>query len=496
MPNLPIARDLKQFLALLEARGDLVRVNQPVSVVHEITEIHRRVLEKDGPALLFERPTDQEGREYSIPLVTNVFGTVDRVALALGCTVDGLDGLGQNLAALNRPKPPESFDDAVAKIPLARAALTMGIRPATWPRGRHKVLRGNDIDLSLLPIQWCWSGEPAPLITWPLVITRDPHDASDINVGVYRMQVVSADSLIVRWLGNRGGARHFRAWQALGENMPIAIVVGADPAVMLSAVMPIPDGMNELRFSGLLRRRRCGVMKGKTQDLPIPQSAEIVLEGRVSISEELDEGPFGDHTGYYNSVARFPKVVLSSMALPEKPIYMSTFTGRPPDEPSRIGVALNALFVPLIKTSFPEIEDLWLPPEACSYRAMIVSVKKRYAGQARRVMMGLWSVLPQFSYCKLMVVVDDDIDVRSWEDVIWAISTRFEAPRDLFLTENTPMDYLDFSTARQGLGTKVGFDATNKIGSETDREWGKPLKMSESVRKRVDDIWMDLGIPR
>ncbi|WP_116652597.1 UbiD family decarboxylase [Pelagibacterium sediminicola] len=492
--SVPGCANLGAFVDLLERRGRLRRVTAPVSVVHEITEIHRRVLAREGPALLFERPVDAEGRPYGMPLLANLFGTEERIAWGMGLEPADLSRFGTFLADLRQPSVPRSLSQAMEKAPLVGAALTMRASRMRNAPVHQRILIGEAIDLGLLPVQWCWPGEPAPLITWPLVITRAPDDPADINVGVYRMQVLGRDRLIVRWLANRGGARHYRLWQARGEDMPIAIAIGADPATILAAVMPLPDGLSELAFSGLLRGARTPLTRGRTVDLPVPAEAEIVLEGRVSATETAPEGPYGDHTGYYNSVEPFPVVTLDAITMRKNPVYLSTYTGRPPDEPSRLGEALNALFVPLVRRQFPEIVDLWLPPEACSYRMMVVSIDKRYPGQARRVMMGLWSMLPQFSYCKLIVAVDPDIDVRQWPDVIWALSTRFEAPRDLIVIENTPMDYLDFASAEAGLGSKMGLDATTKIGPETSRVWGTPLAMSDEVTARVDTLWAELGL--
>jgi 4-hydroxy-3-polyprenylbenzoate decarboxylase len=453
------------------------------------------VLAQEGPALLFERPVDAEGNIQPIPLLANLFGTRERIEWGLGLETGGLPRLATFLADLRDPRPPRSLRDAWGKLPHLKAALSMNPRAVRRPPCQEIVRRGEDIDLGRLPIQTCWPGEPDPLVTWPLVITASPDDPSDINVGIYRMQRLGRNRLIMRWLAHRGGARHHRLWQARGLDMPVAVVIGADPATILSAVMPLPDGMSELAFAGVLAGRRQETASGLTVPLPLPASAEIVLEGMVSASETADEGPYGDHTGYYNAVEPFPVMTLSAITMRKNPLYLSTYTGRPPDEPSRLGEAMNELFVPLVKRQFPEIRDLWLPPEACSYRAMVVSIDKRYPGQARRVMMGLWSMLPQFSYTKLIIAVDGDIDVRSWPDVIWALSTRFDASRDLMVVENTPIDYLDFASPKSGLGGKLGLDATTKIGTETEREWGRVLAMTPDVTARVDELWacLDLG---
>jgi 4-hydroxy-3-polyprenylbenzoate decarboxylase len=481
--------DLGSFLDRLERRGLLRRVTEPISVVHEITEFHRRVLEQGGPALLFERAITADGQPAEMPLVVNLFGTRERIALGLGLEPSELPEFGEMLAFLRQPEGPATMRAALGRFPAVKAALSMGTRRVARPPVQRRVWRGEAVDLGRLPVQWCWPGEPAPLITWPLVITRAPDDPADINVGVYRMQVLGKDRLLVRWLSNRGGARHHRLWQARGLDMPIAIAIGADPATILAAVMPLPDGMSELAFAGALRGGKTRVGAGVTVDLPVPADAEIVLEGTVSSTRTEPEGPFGDHTGYYNSVEPFPVVQLSAITSRDRPVYLSTFTGRPPDEPSVLAETMTELFLPIVRRQFPEIRDLWLPPAACSYRAMVVSIDKRYPGQARRVMLGMWSVLPQFSYTKLIIVVDPDIDVRNWSDVIWAISTRFDASRDLLRLDDTPIDYLDFASPRAGLGGKLGLDATNKIGPESDREWGRVLTMPHNVVQRVDDLW-------
>lgn len=494
-PHPPCRYDgLQQFVAELERRGRLARISRPVSLVHEITEIHRRVLAEGGPALLFERPVNAEGVVVGMPLLANLFGTRERIEWGFGIPAGEISALASLLGELREPRPPASFSDAFAKMPVLRSAFALGLRRVARAECQDIIWRGEDIDLSRLPIQWCWPGEPAPLVTWPLVITRSPDNPDDVNVGVYRMQVLGRDRLIMRWLAHRGGAKHHRQWQARGEDMPVAVVVGADPQTTLSAVMPLPDGMSELSFAGVLKRRRSRVVRALTQPVDVPATAEIVLEGTVSARETAEEGPYGDHTGYYNSVERFPVMRLTAITTRRSPVYLSTFTGRPPDEPSVLGEAMNALFVPLVKKQFPEIVDLWLPPEACSYRAIVVSIDKRYPGQARRVMLGLWSMLPQFSYTKLIIAVDPDIAVGSWRDVIWALSTRFDASRDLVVLTDTPIDYLDFASPKPGLGGKLGLDATRKIGPETDREWGRVLGISPDVTARVDAMWSELGL--
>ena len=497
--SLPPFADLRAFIAHLERSGRLMRISEPVSLVHEMTEVHRRVLRAGGPALLFERAVMADGRTSVIPVLVNLFGTCERVAMGLGVAPDELDALAESLAWLRQPEAPDGFRDAFRRWPLLRAALATRSVAARSAPVQEIVHEGDGVDLSTLPVQTCWPGEPAPLITWPLVVTSPPGDDTPAraNIGVYRLQVLGRDRLIVRWLANRGGARHHALWRARGEAMPIAIAIGADPALMLAAAMPIPEAMSELAFSGLLRGRSTRVARGITVPLPVPADAEIVIEGMVSPEETAPEGPYGDHTGYYNAVEPFPVMQVTAITHRRAPIYVSTYTGRPPDEPSVIGEVFTRLLVPLLRKQFPEIEDFHLPPEACSYRMAVVSIRKRYAGQARRLMLGLWSALPQFTLTKMIVVVDPDIDVRSWEDVIWAISTRADPVRDLVAITDTPIDYLDFASPKPGLGGKLGIDATNKIGPETEREWGRVLAMSPEVVQRVDAIWDRLtGAPR
>ncbi|MFZ1427271.1 MAG: UbiD family decarboxylase [Geminicoccaceae bacterium] len=484
---------LREFMAHLEARGRLVRVREPVSAVLEITEIHTRLLAEQGPAVLFE---NVEG--HRMPVLTNLFGTVERVAWGMSREPQQLQELGETLAFFKQPQPPESFGQAMELLPLVKVALSM--KPKTVGRAacQEIVLKGEDIDLGQLPIQTCWPGEPAPLITWPLVVTKGPTTAREdsFNLGIYRMQVLGRDRTLMRWLKHRGGAQHHRRWaQNRRDPLPAAAVLGADPGVTLAAVTPVPDTMSEYQFAGLLRGRRVELVDCVTVPLKVPASAEIVLEGHVSLDEHGPEGPYGDHTGYYNSVEPFPVFTISAITMRRDPIYLSTFTGRPPDEPSVLGEALNDVFVPLIRQQFPEIVDFWLPPEGCSYRVAVVSIKKAYPGHARRIMMGVWSYLRQFMYTKFVIVVDDDIDCRKWDDVIWAISTRVDPGRDLMVTENTPIDYLDFASPESGLGGKLGIDATDKWPGETRREWGQKLKMADEVVEKVTGKWTRYGLP-
>jgi 4-hydroxy-3-polyprenylbenzoate decarboxylase len=495
--SLPPFRSLRDFAGHLEASGRLARVREPVSIVHDMTEIHRRVLAAGGPALLFERPLGADGTAFGMPVLVNLFGTVERVAWGLGIEPRDLPALGEMLAELREPRPPQGLGEAWRKLPLARAAMAMGTRLVNGAAVQRHVVTGAAIDLGRLPVQTHWPGEPAPLITWPLVVTRPPESAEggQDNVGVYRMQVLGPDRAIIRWLAHRGGAKHHHQWRRLGRDMPVAVVIGADPATILSAVLPLPETLSELRFAGLLRGERLPLTPCVSVPLAVPAEAEIVIEGHVGVDETAPEGPYGDHTGYYNAVEEFPVLRVSAITYRKDPVYLSTYTGRPPDEPSRIGEALNALFLPVARRQFPEIVDLWLPPEACSYRIAVASIAKRYPGQARRLMLGLWSMLPQFSYTKLLILVDEDIDVRDWADVMWAVSTRSDPSRDLVTLSDTPIDYLDFASPKPGLGGKLGIDATRKIGPETERAWGEVLAMDPAVVARVDGLWSKLGLP-
>jgi 4-hydroxy-3-polyprenylbenzoate decarboxylase len=498
-------RSLREFMAKLEAAGELVRVAEPVSTVLEITEIQRRLLATGGPAVLFETPIRADGEVSSIPALANLFGTVKRVAM--GVTLEGrprstaadLREVGELLAFLRAPEPPRGLKDALGMLPLAQTVMAM--RPQVQKRAavQQVVLKGSDIDLTRLPIQTCWPGEPAPLITWPLVVTKGPSTSreDDYNLGIYRMQVIGKDRTIMRWLAHRGGAQHHRRWKAEGrrEPLPACAVIGADPGTILAAVTPVPDTLSEYQFAGLLRGAKVELVPAKTVPLMVPANAEIVIEGHVLLDEYADEGPYGDHTGYYNSVERFPVFQVSAITMRKDPIYLTTFTGRPPDEPSVLGEALNEVFIPLLRQQFPEIVDFWLPPEGCSYRIAVVSMKKAYAGHAKRVMMGVWSYLRQFMYTKWVIVVDDDIDARDWKDVMWAISTRMDPARDVTIVENTPIDYLDFASPESGLGSKIGLDATNKWPPETKREWGEKLGMDKAVVEAVTEKWARLGLP-
>lgn len=484
-------KDLRDFITQLEERGDLVRVRKPVSPKLEMTEIGDRVLRRRGPALLFENP---EGYEW--PVLANLFGTPERVALGMGAeSTEALHEIGKLLAFLKEPDPPKGLRDAWEKLPIFRRVMSMAPKTVRNAACRQNERSGDDVDLSLLPVQTCWPGDAGPLITWPLVITRGPEKERQ-NMGIYRQQVIGRNRLIMRWLSHRGGALDFQAWQQArpGEPFPIAVALGADPATMLAAVTPVPDTLSEHAFAGLLRGHRTELTPAGLHDLQIPASAEIVLEGFIYPDDTAPEGPFGDHTGYYNEVETFPVFTVERMTWRDNPIYHSTYTGRPPDEPAILGVALNEVFVPILRKQFPEITDFYLPPEGCSYRMAVVTMKKQYPGHAKRVMMGVWSFLRQFMYTKFVVVTDDDVDARNWEDVIWAITTRMDPARDTVMVENTPIDYLDFASPEPGLGSKMGLDATAKWPGETHREWGRPIRMSDEVKSRVDLIWPELGI--
>jgi len=487
----PIYRCLEDFRVALEASNQLCRISAPISTNLEVTELHRRVIARGGPALLLEQAIKADGDASKLPLITNLFGTVRRVAMAIGGEDrEDLIELGRLLVELRQPKPPAGLRDALRKWPLARAALTSRPEMVSRPACQAAIWRNRDIDLGRLPVQTCWPGEPAPLITWPIVITRPPGpvEAASHNWGIYRMQVTGPDSAIVRWLAHRGGAKHFREWQARGEPMPIAVAIGADPATLLAAVTPVPETLSEANFAGLLRGERTRLAKAVTVPLLVPAEAEIVLEGTVTPGDVALEGPYGDHTGYYNAAETYPVMRLSAITTRDNPMYLTTFTGRAPDEPAVLSEALNDVFLPLVQQQFPEVVDCWLPPEAASYRIAVVAISKRYPGHARRMMLGLWSMLPQFSYTKLVIVVDDDIDARSWSDVMWAVSTRSDPSRDLVVVSDTPIDVLDFASPAPGLGGKLGIDATRKIDAETTRTWGERLDMAPGVVARIDAL--------
>jgi len=489
---------LRDFMAHLDEKKALVRVTAPVSPDLEITEIHTRLLAEHGPAVLFENVIRADGTRYGMPVLTNLFGTVERVAWGMNREPHELRQIGETLAFLKQPEPPGGWREAIELFPLLRTVLQMKPRSVSSAPCQEIVLTGNDIDLGQLPIQGCWPGEPAPLITWPLIVTKGPGDKreDDFNLGIYRMQVTGRDTTLMRWLAHRGGAQHHRRWrEERSEPLPVAAVIGADPGTILAAVTPVPDTLSEYQFAGLLRGKKLDLVDCKTVPLKVPAQAEIVLEGHVSLEDYGDEGPYGDHTGYYNSVERFPVFRISAITMRRDPIYLTTFTGRPPDEPSVLGEALNEVFIPLLQQQFPEIVDFWLPPEGCSYRIAVVSMKKAYPGHAKRVMMGVWSFLRQFVYTKFVIVVDEDIDARDWKDVMWAVSTRMDPARDITVIENTPIDYLDFASPEPGLGGKIGLDATNKIYPETKREWGRELRMREDVVEAVTKKWPSLGLP-
>ena len=485
--------DLRDFINQLEAMGELKRISLEVDPNLEVTEICDRTLRAGGPALLFERV---KGSDY--PLLGNLFGTPRRVALGMGETsVEALREVGRLLAMLKEPEPPKGMKDAWTKLPVFRKVLDMAPKEVKRPPCQATVIEQEQIDLDQLPVQTCWPEDAGPLITWGLVVTRGPEKKRQ-NLGIYRMQVIGRNRVIMRWLSHRGGALDFRDWQQHhpGEPFPVSVALGADPATILAAVTPVPDTLSEYAFAGLLRGSRTEVARCLGNDLQVPASAEFVLEGHIHPDDMAPEGPFGDHTGYYNEVDRFPVFTLDRITQRHDPIYHSTYTGRPPDEPAILGVALNEVFVPILQKQFPEIVDFYLPPEGCSYRMAVVSMKKQYPGHAKRVMLGIWSFLRQFMYTKFVIVTDDDVNVRDWNDVIWAMTTRMDPSRDTTLIENTPIDYLDFASPVSGLGSKVGFDATNKWPGETDREWGRPIRMSDSVKARIDEIWEQLGIDR
>ena len=489
-------KDLRDFISQLEKIGQLKRITTPISTHLAMTEISDRTLRAKGPALLFENAVDENGAAYNVPVLTNLFGTAERVALAMGQNdVAALREVGKLLAMLKEPEPPTGLRDALGKIPVYKQVLNMPTKMIKKALCQQVVLSGDEVDLSKIPIQTCWPGDVAPLITWGLTITKGPHKERQ-NLGIYRQQVLCKNKVIMRWLSHRGGALDFQEFKKSnpGEKYPVSVALGADPATILGAVTPVPDSLSEYAFAGLLRGAKTEVTKSVSNDLEVPASAEIILEGYLDPDETAPEGPFGDHTGYYNEVDDFPVFTVTHITMRKDPIYHSTYTGRPPDEPAILGVALNEVFVPILQKQFPEIQDFYLPPEGCSYRLAVVTIKKQYAGHAKRVMMGVWSFLRQFMYTKFVIVCDDDVNARSWEDVIWAMTTRMDPSRDTVLIENTPIDYLDFASPVSGLGSKMGLDATNKWPGETNREWGEPIVMDATVKQQVDEMWDSLNI--
>ena len=484
-------KDLRDFLAKLESQGELKRITTEIDPHLEMTEICDRVLKAGGPAILFENP-----KGHNIPVLGNLFGTPRRVAMGMGQeSVSALREVGELLAALKEPEPPKGFKDAWDKFPVLKQVLNMAPKVVSSAPCQEIVWEGKDVDLGRLPIQTCWPGDAGPLITWGLTVTRGPHKVRQ-NLGIYRQQVIAPNKIIMRWLAHRGGALDFRDFCLAhpGQPYPVAVALGADPATILGAVTPVPDSLSEYQFSGLLRGAKTEIISCLSHDLQVPASAEIVLEGFIQAGETALEGPFGDHTGYYNEQETFPVFTIDRITMRRNPIFHSTYTGKPPDEPAILGVALNEVFVPLLRKQFPEITDFYLPPEGCSYRMAVVSMKKQYAGHAKRVMFGIWSFLRQFMYTKFIIVTDDDVNIRDWKEVIWAVTTRVDPARDTLIVENTPIDYLDFASPVSGLGGKMGLDATNKWPGETTREWGTPIVMDPAVKARVDEIWKELSI--
>ena len=500
-------RDLREFIAQLEAAGEMRRVAQVVDPRLEMTELCDRVLKAGGPALLFLHPRGDLRAPSGAPIAVlgNLFGTPERVARAMGADGAGwresLREVGRLLAFLKEPEPPKGLKDAWKTTrPLVLKVMDMAPKIRSSAPCQDVVWEGGDVDLGRLPVQTCWPGDAGPLITWGLVVTKGPHKKRQ-NLGIYRQQVIARDKVIMRWLSTRGGALDFRdhALAHPGTPFPVAVALGADPATILGAVTPVPDTLSEYQFAGLLRGARTEIVKCVTHDLQVPAAAEIVLEGHLRPDaadptgyETAAEGPFGDHTGYYNEVERFPVLTIERITLRRDPIYHSTYTGKPPDEPAMLGVALNEVFVPLLQKQYPEIADFYLPPEGCSYRLAVVALKKQYPGHAKRVMFGVWSFLRQFMYTKMIIVTDDDVDIRDWKDVVWALTTRVDPARDLTVVDRTPIDYLDFASPVAGLGGKLGIDATNKWPGETTREWGRPIAMDAAVKARIDALYREL----
>ncbi|WP_298441099.1 4-hydroxy-3-polyprenylbenzoate decarboxylase [uncultured Ferrimonas sp.] len=484
-------RDLRSFVDHLEQAGELKRIRTEVDPHLEMTEICDRILRAGGPAILFENP-----KGHTMPVLANLFGTPKRVAMALGHEdPKALRQVGELLAFLKEPEPPSGFKDAIAKVPMFKQALNMPPKEVKKPKCQEIIWQGDEVDLTKLPVQHCWPGDVAPLVSWGLTITKGPNQKRQ-NLGIYRQQLLNKNQLIMRWLAHRGGAIDYQEFQKQhpGERYPVVVALGADPVTILGAVTPVPDSMSEYAFAGLLRGERTEVAKALTCDLQVPATAEIILEGYLEPGLEAPEGPYGDHTGYYNEVETFPILTVTHLSMRRDAIYHSTYTGRPPDEPAMLGVALNEVFVPILKKQYPEIEDFYLPPEGCSYRMAVITIKKQYPGHAKRVMMGAWSFLRQFMYTKFIIICDDDVNARDWNDVIWAMTTRMDPARDTMMVENTPIDYLDFASPVAGLGSKIGMDATNKWPGETDREWGEPIVMDDETKAKVDARWAEYGL--
>ena len=483
--------NFRDFLDYLEQQGELKRISYPVNPHLEMTEIADRVLRSQGPALLFENPIG-----YKIPVLCNLFGTAKRVAMAMGREeTTELREIGELLAFLREPEPPKGMRQFFNVLPKYKQVLNMPVKHRSSAPCQELIFKDDEVDLTQLPIMHCWPGDVAPLVTWGLTVTKGPHKERQ-NIGVYRLQLLGKNKLIMRWLSHRGGALDFAEWQKShpNENFPVSIAIGADPATILSAVTPVPDTLSEYAFAGLLRNSRTEVVKSLSNELEVPATAEIILEGYIDPNELAAEGPYGDHTGYYNEVEKFAVFTVTHLTRRKDAIYHSTYTGRPPDEPAVMGLALNEVFIPILQKQFPEIVDFYLPPEGCSYRIAIVTIKKQYPGHAKRVMMGIWSYLRQFMYTKFIIVCDDDINARDWKDVMWAISTRMDPHRDTTFVDNTPIDYLDFASPVSGLGSKMGLDATNKWQGETNREWGSIITKDEKVVAHIDKIWQELGL--
>jgi 4-hydroxy-3-polyprenylbenzoate decarboxylase len=483
-----IFKDMRKFLELLEGKGLLKRVREEVDPNLEASEIMNRLVKKGGPAVIFDNV-----KGHNIPIVANLFGTEERVAMGLGIKEEELGNIGRFLAYLQRPEPPEGIWQTVKSIPFFGKMLTLGPKTVRSGPSQDIIIKEDDVDISDLPIIKCWPDDTAPLITWPLVITQGP-DGGPINVGVYRMQYIDGRRCIMRWLRHRGGAQHQRLWQEKGKPMPVAVAIGCEPANIIAAVTPVPENMSEFHFAGLLRKKAVELVDCITIPLKVPSTAEIVLEGEVRHDDTMMEGPFGDHTGYYNTPEPFPVFHIKCMTHRKDPLYLTTITGRPPKEDAVIGMALNKIFLPTLQLQFPEVVDFSLPMEAVSYRIAVVSIKKEYPGHAKRIMMGIWGMMKQFLYVKYIIVVDDDIDVHRWDDVIWAISTRVDPKRDAIILEKTPIDYLDFSSPVPELGSKMGIDATMKKPPEVDREWGRRMEMEEAIIELVDRRWNSYGI--